>query len=134
MIPNINPSQVYPNVGSVVPQSLASASADTGGTYLTVPPGTKWMHLRLSCGAGAGSVAVTANQATSAAGAGTKALTLNPTITGILTASKVTLYDQNLDLILDYTNGFRFIQVVCTTTGTLIVGLDVAFGPNFQMG
>jgi hypothetical protein len=75
-------------------------------------------------------VAVTAAQATAAAGTGTKALTLSPAITGILTASGVTTYEFNVDSHLDVAGGFNFVQFTATTTGTLIVGLDVSFGPN----
>ena len=130
MLVNIRPSVQFPNNGLIPPQSLTGAAATTGGTYLQVSPATKWIHLRLSCGAGAGSVAITAAQATSSAGANTKALTLTPAITGILTASGVTVYDFNVDQTLDIANGFSFVQFTATVTGTLIVGLDVSFGPQ----
>jgi hypothetical protein len=130
---NVKPSQVYPNVGSIPPQSLATAAATTGATYLQVPAGSKWIYLRLLVGAGAGSVAITAAQATAAAGTGTKAMTLNPTVTGILTAATVTTYEFSVDTHLDIVNGFSFVQFTATTTGTLIVGLDVSFGPAQYM-
>jgi hypothetical protein len=129
MLPNILPSKLLPNAGLVPPQSLTGAAANTGGTYLQVPVGAKWIHLRLSCGAGAGSVAITANQATSSAGANSKAMALSPAITGVLSASGVTTYDFSIDSLIDVNGGFSFLQFVATTTGTLIVGLDVSFGP-----
>lgn len=131
MLPNIAPSQQFPVAGSIAPQSLASTTATTGGTYIRVPVGSKWIHLRLSCGAGAGSVAITAAQATAAAGTGTKAMTLTPTISGILTASGVTTYEFSVDSHLDVNGGFNYLQFTATTTGTLIVGLDLSFDNAF---
>lgn len=133
MIPNVKPSKIFPAAGSIAPQSLVSAAATTGGTYIQVPAGSKWMHLRLLCGAGAGSVAVTAAQATSSAGAGTKAATLSPAITGVVTATPLTTYEYNVETLLDAAGGFNFVQLTATTTGTLIVGLDVSFGPAAYM-
>ncbi len=130
MIPNVKPSKVYPNAGSVPPQSLATAAANTGATYLEVPAGSKWVHLRLACGAGAGTVAVTAKQATAADGTGTKAMALSPAIAGVDTTTPLTTYEFDIDLTIDVANAFAFVQFICTTTGTLIVGLDVSFGPN----
>ena len=129
MLVNVKPSLTFPNNGLIAPQSLVGAAATTGGTYLAVSPGAKWVHLRLSCGAGAGSVAVTALQATSGAGAGSKAFNFAPAIAGILTASGVTVYDFSVDG-MDINGGFNFLQFTATTTGTLIVGLDVSFGPQ----
>lgn len=135
MIPNIKPSQVYPFLGAIAPQSLATAAANTGGTYLLIPPGSKWLIVRLLTGAGAGSVALTANQAKTSGGGSTKALTLTdvaaqPT-TGILTGQPITDFEFNLDAgALDVAGGFNYVQLVLTTTGTLIVGAEVATGPN----
>lgn len=131
MLPNILPSQQFPVAGAIAPQSLASTTATTGSTYLRVPVGSKWIHLRLNLGAGAGSVAITAAQATAAAGTGTKSMTLTPTITGIVTASALTVYDFSVDTHLDVANGFYYLQFTATTTGTIIVALDVSFDGAF---
>jgi hypothetical protein len=134
MIPNILPSKVYPFLGSVTPQSLTSAAANTGGTYLQIPPGSKWLIVRLLVGAGAGSVAVTVNQALTIGGGSTKALTLTDAsakaTTGILTAQPVTDFEFNLDTGMDVNGGFNFVQLVLTVTGTLIVAAEVSTGPS----
>ena len=132
MIANRKPSQIYPGAGAIAPQSVAAAgNATTGGTYLAVPPHTKWAIVRTLCGAlGGGSEQVDVLQATSSAGAGSKAL-----VTNLRTAAvNNTQFDDevNLDSLLDINNGFAFLQAKITNTGGTgaLVAAHVAFGPN----
>lgn len=134
MMPNVLPSKMFPNLGAIAPQSLSSAAANTGGTYLLVPPGAKWLIANILVGAGAGSVALTANQAKTSGGGSSKAMTLTDAsggaLTGLLTAGTVVKREFNVDTHFDVAGGFFYVQFVLTTTGTLIVGLDLSSGPN----
>lgn len=129
MIPNIQPSKVYPTSAQVAPQSIAAAgTANTG--YVAVPAGAKWAHITLLCGAlGGGSEQVDINQATSTGGAGAKALA-TAAIAGVTTNSSVTDYDLNLDT-MDINNGFNCIRALVTNTGGTgaLVAIAVKFGP-----
>jgi hypothetical protein len=137
MIPNVKPSQMYPNAGAgngVFPQSLAAAAAVTG-PYVQVPPGAKWAIVRLLTGAlGAGSEQVDVLQAQSAAGLNAKALATNIRTSAV---NNQQFDDEvNIDLSLDINNGFNFIAVKVTNTGGTgaLVAVNFAFGPNEFLG
>jgi hypothetical protein len=135
MIPNVKPSQLYPVKGAVNPQSVAKNTAvNSGATYLTVPPGAKWLKLTLITGTQGGCViTVAVNQATAAAGTGSKSLAA-ALIVSSTTDTEQLQAEVNLDQALDVNGGFAFVQVTATTdnvgAGPALLGVSIEFGPN----
>ena len=133
MIPNMKPSQMYPNAGpanAIFPQSLAAAASVTS-QFVQLPVGARWAIVSLLTGAlGGGSEQVDLLQATSAGGAGSKALMTNLRTSAV---NNQQFDDEvNLDSALDVNNGFIFVAVKVTNTGGTgaQVAARFAFGPN----
>ena len=133
MIPNVRPSQLYPNAGlanAVFPQSVAAAG--TAATpWVAVPIGSRWMRTLLLLGAlGAGSEQLDYEQATSVGGAGAKALKTNVRTSAVNSQQ----FDDEVDLDsnLDINNGFNFVRAKVTNTGGTgaLVAIGLGFGPN----
>jgi hypothetical protein len=73
MIPNVKPSIIYPLKDKVAPQSIAAAGTAQTALARLLDGQLAEAH-QLLVGAGAGTAAVSLDQATTAAGAGAKAL------------------------------------------------------------
>lgn len=133
MIPNVRPSQIYPNAGlanAVFPQSIAAAG-NAVTPWVAVPAGARWMKTVLLTGVlGGGSEQLDYEQATSVAGAGAKALKTNQRTSAVNSQQ----FDDEIDLDsnLDINNGFNFVRAKVTNTGGTgaLVAISLAFGPN----
>ncbi len=113
--PNVKPSIQYPYKAQVAPQSMAAAATATSG-WIAV--GTaKWAKILALVGAGAGTLAVKLEQATSSGGAGAKDLA-TAAQTGITAlATGAAQADVSIDQYLDVDGGFGFIRLSGTMTG-----------------
>src|SRR6266511_2992251 len=94
---NRKPSKVYAVKEQVVPQSVAAAATVTSGWIAVV--NAKWLKLLALVGAGAGTLAVKVEQATTIGGAGAKdlATAAQVGITVLDTATKAAQADVNVD-------------------------------------
>jgi hypothetical protein len=115
MIPNVKPSIIYPLKDKVAPQSIAAAgTAQTG--WIDCSTGN-WLKLVLLVGAGAGTAAVSLDQATTAAGAGSKVLATAAQV-GITAQGTGTVEaDYDLHNNLDINGGFAFVRATVTVAG-----------------
>jgi hypothetical protein len=136
---NAGPSEIFPTVGSVEPQSVATATPvvsgwiQVGGSGVSAAIG-RWLSLNLSVGHSATctNVAVTAQQAKTSGGGSAKALTNPPTmsVTPSTSVEVSAQYDLALDQQMDLNNGFDYVQFTITTTGgATICSMDVVSGP-----
>lgn len=131
MIPNIKPSKLYSAKDEVLPQSAAAAATLTSGWIDAAS--MKWLKILALVGAGAGTVAIKVEQATTAAGAGVKDLYTAEQvgITALATAAKRAQADVALDANLDVNNAFRYVRISLTVTGGAgtLVSASAEVGP-----
>lgn len=129
---NRAPSQVYPGAyaQNITPQSVAAAATVTGG-WVEVAQ-NKWAAITSIVGAGAGTLAVKVEQATSSGGAGAKDLitAANLGINGQAATTEVQA-DLNLDSVMDVDGGFTHIRLSGTVTGGsgTLVAVVLELGP-----
>lgn len=135
MIPNIDPSQIYPVKAQINPQSIAAAGNATSA-WTQVPVNSKWLYVVLNAGAlGGGSEQIDVLQATSSGGANSKALSTG-LISAVTTNNGTTTAVLDLEKNMDINNGFNFVQIKVTNTGGTgaLVGASAIFGPAAFVG
>jgi len=130
---NRKPSVQYPYKAQVAPQSMAAAATATSGW---VAIGTaKWAALCALVGAGAGTLAVKLEQATSSGGAGAKDLATAAQVGITALATGAALADVDLTQYMDVDNAFTHVRISATMTGGAgtLASVALALGPaNFQ--
>jgi hypothetical protein len=127
---NRKPSAVYPVKASIAPQSVAAAGTASSG-WIAVGANF-WATIASLVGAGAGTLAIKIEQATSAAGAGAKDLATAATL-GITAQATGTQVNADLQLAqaLDLDNGFEYIRITATVTGGAgtLIAAALSLGP-----
>lgn len=115
MIPNISPSKVYAYAAQIAPQSIAAAGTAQSGWVAVA--NNSWAKVLALVGAGAGTLAVKIEQATTSGGAGVKdcVTAAQLGITALATGQQQA--DAKLDQYVDVNNGFAYIRLNVTMTG-----------------
>lgn len=128
---NVKPSVLYPSAQAqcIAPQSVAAAATVTGGWVSAKE--TKWLKIFASVGAGAGTLAVKVEQATSSGGAGAKDLATAATLgASSLAASTILQVDYDVANNIDTTNSFAYVRLSATCTG----GSGTLFAASLELG
>lgn len=133
MIPNIAPSKLYAYAAQIAPQSVAAAGNPTSGWVAVA--NNKWAKLLALVGAGAGTLAVKLEQATSAAGAGAKDLATAAQVGITALATGQQQADVNIDQYLDVNGGFGYVRINATMTGGAgtLAAVSLELGPQALM-
>jgi hypothetical protein len=130
-IPNYKPSLVYSGTyaSAIAPQSVAAAGNPVGG-WVSVAL-MKWAKVISIAGAGAGTVALKLEQATSSGGAGAKDLA-TAAVLGITAQANSTEVQVDFDIPenIDITNAFAFIRLNATVTG----GAGTLYAASLELG
>ncbi len=128
---NRKPSEQYPIKAQVAPQSMAAAATATSG-WVAIS-NNKWANIHAITGAGAGTLAVKVEQATTVGGAGAKDLATAAQV-GItaLAASSAADVDVDLTQYVDVDGGFGFIRISATMTGGAgtFAAVGLCLGPD----
>jgi hypothetical protein len=122
MSPNVRLSSAYKVAATGAPVSVAAAGTLVSGYFHVDSP---WVTALLSMGVGAGTTAVTWQQATDASGTGAKALdtgdfaATGPAIVSLSATDdgKTVVAEGRAEHALDVAGGFEYIQCTATVTG-----------------